>query len=99
MAASNPIMNVARVSGMLASAVRHPMQAVSDVRYAFRSVKGVNLCLKNDVVSMIGNHYGLVRRIRGTSMNPKTEHGIATVISVLEKPENRSLAARTPGSF
>ncbi len=96
---SSPIMNAVRVGGMLVSAVRHPIQAAKDVQNVFRSVQGINLCLQNDAVSRIGNHYGKVLRITGTSSNPMTEHGIATVISVLEKPENASLARRSPGSF
>lgn len=54
---SNPLLNIVRFQGMLSSAVRHPFQAASDVKNAFRSVRGLNLCLKNDVVSKIGNHY------------------------------------------
>jgi len=53
--------------------------------------------LNNDAVSMMGNHYGKVRRIAGTSMNPLTEHSISTVISVLKK--NKNLAIKHPNSF
>lgn len=96
---SNPLMNVVRLYGMTVSAVRHPQQAVSDVLNTFRSVQGINLCLENDIVSRIGNHYGKVKRIPGTSRNPKTEHGIKTVISVLEQPSNVALVKRALGSF
>ena len=94
---STPHMNVLRVGGMLSSVVRHPHQAMRDMRNAFRSVRGVNVCLQNDVVSRIGNHYGRVQRIRGTSLNPLTEHSIETVISVLEA--RPAFASRNPDSF
>ena len=96
---SNASMNIVRAGGMLLSSIRHPIQAVSDVRNTFRSVKGVNLCLKNDAVSKIGNHYGQVLRIPGTSINPLTEHSIKTVISVLQQPENAALARRSPSFY
>jgi hypothetical protein len=89
-------MQVIRTAGMLLSVVSHPVQAGRDVLAAFNVVRGVNLCLANDAVSKIGNHYGKVVRIPGTGFNPQTEHGIATVISVLEKPENLSVARLTP---
>jgi hypothetical protein len=89
-------MQAIRLVGMAASVVRHPLQAGRDVLAAFNVVRGVNLCLSNDPVSAIGNHYGKVLRIPGASMNPLTEHGIATVISVLEKPENAAVARLTP---
>jgi hypothetical protein len=92
----HPAMLILRHGGMLASAIRHPIQAARDVKSAFNVVRGVNLCLNNDIVSKIGNHYGRVMRIPGTGVNPLTEHGIATVISVLEKPENLSIARLTP---
>ena len=94
---STSLMNAVRLTGMAASVLRHPMQAGSDIWHAFGTVKGVNLCLQNDAVSQMGNHYGKVRRITGTSKNPLTEHSISTVISVLKK--NKILAARRPGSF
>ncbi len=92
-------MTAVRTAGMMASALRHPMQAGRDIANAFRTVRGVNLCLNFDAVSRIGNHYGHVMRIPGTSANPLTEHRITTVISVLERPENAALASRTPDSF
>lgn len=92
-------MNAIRTAGMVASAVRHPVQAAKDMRYAFRPVKGVNLCLANDMVSQIGNHYGTVMRIPGVGGNPLTEHKITTVISVLEQPKNAALANRIPQTF
>lgn len=98
-AQSSPAMNLVRATGMVASAVRHPMQAARDVASAFRQVRGVNLCLEFDAVSRIGNHYGTVQRIAGTSRNPLTEHRITTVISVLEQSQNSALANRTPQSY
>jgi len=92
-------MNVVRTAGMIASAARHPMQATRDVASAFRTVRGVNLCLECDAVSRIGNHYGQVLRIPGSGANPLNEHRITTVISVLERPQNAALAGRTPLSF
>ena len=94
---STPLMNTVRVGGMLTSLFRHPMQAGSDIWNAFNVVKGVNICLNNDAVSQIGNHYGKVRRIAGTSMNPLTEHSISTVIDVLKK--NKNIGLKKPGSF
>lgn len=76
-------MSAIRTAGMLASALRHPIQAGQDVAAAFNTVHGVNVCLANDAVSKIGLHYGEVVRIPGTSANPLTEHGIATVNGVL----------------
>ncbi len=94
---STSFMNAIRTGGMLASIVRHPVQAGSDIWHAFGTVNGVNICLENDAVSQIGNHYGKVRRIPGTSRNPLTEHRISTVISVLKK--NKSLANKQPKHF
>ena len=94
---STSLMNTVRVAGMITSIARHPMQAGSDIWNAFNVVKGVNICLNNDAVSQMGNHYGKVRRIAGTSMNPLTEHKISTVISVLEK--NKTIGLKQPGSF
>ena len=76
-------MTAVRTAGMLASAIRHPMQAMRDVKSAFHTVQGLNVCLSNDVVSKIGVHYGEVLRIAGTSMNPLTEHRMATMNKVL----------------
>ena len=78
-------MTAIRTAGMLASAVRHPMQAARDARALFNEVKGLNVCLHNDVVSKIGVHYGEVLRIAGTSMNPLTEHRMTTMNTVLER--------------
>ncbi|HWA62416.1 MAG TPA: hypothetical protein VG939_13630 [Caulobacteraceae bacterium] len=73
-----------RVVGMMASTLRHPIQAVRDVASAFNTVHGLNVCLENDVVSQIGVHYGEIIRIPGTSSNPLTEHRMTTMNSVLE---------------
>jgi pimeloyl-ACP methyl ester carboxylesterase len=72
-----------RMSGMVASAVMRPGQAWRDVRSAFNTVRGLNICLQNDVVSKIGIHYGEVMRIPGTSSNPATEHRMVTMNAVL----------------
>jgi hypothetical protein len=72
-----------RIAGSLASVVRHPMQAWSDVRSTFNRVTGVNVCLGADVVSQIGVHYGNVIRVPGPTYNPLTAHGIGTVREVL----------------
>ena len=96
---SNLLMNMIRVPSMVIGAIRHPQQAASDVANVFRFVQGINICLANDRVSRIGNHYGRVRRIPGTSRSPVTEHRIGTLISVLEQPRNAALARRSPGSF
>jgi len=92
-------MSAIRLVGMAASVTRHPMQAASDVWNAFGVVKGINICLNNDAVSKIGNHYGKVKRIAGTGMSPISQHKISTVISVLKSSSNSNLASRTPGSF
>jgi pimeloyl-ACP methyl ester carboxylesterase len=78
-------MNLVRAAGLVVSTVRHPMQAARDVASAFNVVRGLNVCLENDIVSQIGIHYGNVLRIPGTSANPLTEHGIATMNAVLAK--------------
>jgi pimeloyl-ACP methyl ester carboxylesterase len=72
-----------RIGGMLASAVVRPGQAWRDVKATFRAVRGLNICLENDVVSRIGIHYGNVMRIPGTSSNPLTEHRMVTMNAVL----------------
>ena len=84
-ASATSVGTAVRVGGMLASAVVRPGQAWKDVKATFREVRGLNICLMADAVSRIGVHYGKVERIPGTSMNPKTEHGIATVNAVLKK--------------
>jgi hypothetical protein len=73
-----------RAAGTLVSALFHPMQAARDIKSAFYEVQGLNLCLQYDAVSQIGVHYGEVVRIPGTSMNPLTEHRMATVNAVLQ---------------
>jgi pimeloyl-ACP methyl ester carboxylesterase len=76
-----------RVAGMLASAVVRPGQAIQDMRAAFNVVRGINIALSGDVVSLIGVHYGRVERIRGLSSNPKTEHKMDTMNTVLSTHE------------
>jgi hypothetical protein len=88
-----------RTIGMVGSVVLQPKQAWSDVRHAFRRVEGVNLCLANDLISRIGNHYGRVVRIEGTNRQPVEQHRIGTIIQVLEQPQNCSLASRAPSTF
>ncbi len=77
-------MSAVRGVGMVLSAFRHPMQAMRDMRAAFNTAHGLNVCLQNDLVSKIGLHYGEVIRIPGTSANPLTEHSMNTVSTVLE---------------
>jgi putative lipase involved disintegration of autophagic bodies len=81
---ASPNMTAVRSIGMVASAFRHPIQAVRDVRSAFNVVHGLNICLECDVVSQIGIHYGDVVRIWGTSFNPLTEHRMTTMNAVLK---------------
>ena len=82
-ATASPLMTAVRMGGGALSALRHPMQAARDVRATFNRVRGINVCLNNDVVSKIGVHYGDIVSIPGTSANPLTEHKIATVIAAL----------------
>jgi hypothetical protein len=84
---------VVRAAGTLVSAVFHPMQAARDIAATFHEVQGLNICLEYDLVSQAGVHYGEVVRIPGTSMNPLTEHRMATVNAVLHDKKNR-LGAR-----
>ena len=93
---SSTLMNAVRVGGLAASMLRHPMQAFRDVRSAFNFVRGLNVCLENDIISKVGLHYGEVARIRGASANPLTEHKIATVIEVLASDR---LGARAISAF
>jgi hypothetical protein len=94
MAQSTSVMNAVRGAGMVVSAFRHPMQAARDMASAFNIVRGLNVCLENDAVSKIGNHYGNVIRISGTSMNPLTEHKISTMNTVLaQNPVGRKFVA------
>jgi hypothetical protein len=76
-------MTAIRTAGMVLSAFRHPFQAISDVRATFNQVRGLNVCLQNDIVSKIGVHYGDIARIPGTSANPLTEHRMTTMNAVL----------------
>jgi len=89
-------MSAVRSVGMLSSVVRHPVQAMRDISSALTYVRGVNICLQDDIVSQVGVHYGKVLRIRGTGTNPMTEHKIATVISVLSQARNAWLASSDP---
>ena len=82
-ASASPLMTAVRIGGGALSVLRHPMQAARDVRATFNRVRGINLCLRNDVVSKIGVHYGEIVTIPGTSANPLIEHKIATVITAL----------------
>jgi len=94
MAQSTTAMNAVRGVGLVVSAFRHPMQAARDMASAFNIVRGLNICLENDAVSKIGNHYGQVIRIPGTSANPLTEHRISTMNAVLAKnPVGQRLVA------
>lgn len=79
------VMSAIRFSGMLASAVRHPIQAGQDMASALDIAHGLNVCLANDAVSKIGLHYGEVIVIPGTSENLLTEHSIATMNEVLRR--------------
>jgi pimeloyl-ACP methyl ester carboxylesterase len=83
---ASPALTAVRAGGMLASAIAAPGQAWRDMRSSFHRVRGLNVCLANDAVSMYGVHYGEVIRITGTSINPLTEHSIATVNAVLAQP-------------
>lgn len=73
---------VLRLGGALLSSAMHPVQAWRDVRSTFYKVAGVNVRLTNDLVSMIGVHYGKVLAVPGTRALP--EHSIDTVVAVLE---------------
>jgi hypothetical protein len=87
MATASPAATAVRVAGMLASAVVRPGQALQDVRAAFNVVRGINIALSGDVVSLIGVHYGPIVRIRGLSSNPATEHKMDTMNLVLASHE------------
>ena len=93
---SDATMNVVRIAGMALSALRHPQQMGRDIVNAFNRVEGINICLQHDAVSKIGNHYGKVKRIPGTGINPLKEHGIETVIKVLGQRMNAKLADSPP---
>jgi pimeloyl-ACP methyl ester carboxylesterase len=78
-----------RLAGMAASAVLKPGQAIKDIKSAFNVVRGYNICLMADAVSRIGLHYGRVERIPGTSLNPYTEHLMATMNEVLQNKDGK----------
>jgi pimeloyl-ACP methyl ester carboxylesterase len=81
---ANPGAAAVRIGGMVASAFARPGQALKDVKSAFNVVRGLNVCLIGDVVSLIGVHYGRVERILGgDSINPLKLHSIVTVNAVL----------------
>ncbi|HEY4029125.1 MAG TPA: hypothetical protein VGM25_02180 [Caulobacteraceae bacterium] len=77
-------MTAVRTLGMTLSAVRHPMQAIRDMRAAFNTAHGLNLCLTHDRISKVGIHYGEILRIPGLSTNWLDEHGMDTVLKVLK---------------
>lgn len=80
---ADPRMAAVRLAGGAASAVLNPGQALRDARAAFHISSGVNYRLSNDVVSATGVHYGTVTTLPSGTLNPKTAHGIATMIGVL----------------
>lgn len=96
LATANPAMTAVRLHGMAASAMLHPVQTVQDIRFASREVLGLNICLTGDVVSRIGLHYGTVVRIPSKSVNPLTEHEMATMNLALKEHDVGKLPARFP---
>ncbi len=45
----------------------YPGQAISDIKAAFRPVRGLNVRLEADPFSQIGLHYGTVRTVPNTT--------------------------------
>lgn len=74
-----------RAAGMVASAVRHPIQAAKDMAAAFHKVDGLNICLDHDRVSKIGLHYGKVERLHAGPADWKAAHGMDAVLEVLKR--------------
>jgi pimeloyl-ACP methyl ester carboxylesterase len=72
-----------RMAGALIGTITNPMQTWRDVRSTFRSVRGLNIRLSYDAVSQIGVHYGELVTIDGPSINPGTEHRMATMNAAL----------------
>lgn len=64
---ASPTLTQVRLGGMLASAVVYPGQAISDMKAAFRPVRGLNVRLDADQISQIGLHYGAVRTVPNTT--------------------------------
>lgn len=81
---ANPAVLGVRLAGAAASAVFSPGQAWSDIKSAFHRVRGVNVCLMGDPVSLYGVHYGKVVRLLGMG------HGIGNVARVLATSSTRS---------
>ena len=78
-------MTALRMAGTVLGSVNHPIQAAKDVRYAFRSVQGVNIRIEGDAVSQMGVHYGLLKTVKSAVKGGAfAQHGIATVIASLE---------------
>ncbi|WP_425093635.1 lipase family protein [Tropicimonas sp. S265A] len=77
---ATPHMSAVRVAGGLLSVLRHPQQALRDMRSAFYVVEGVNFRLSGDVVSQIGLHYGPIITLQGSGLN---QHGISLMNEVL----------------
>lgn len=76
-------MSAIRVVGGLLSTLRHPHQAMRDMRSAFYTAQGLNFRLSGDIVSQIGLHYGKIVRLQASG-NPLDQHRMGTVLEVLE---------------
>ena len=82
-----------RAAGTMASAVRHPLQAVQDLASLFHLARGLNFRLGWDVVGSVGVHYGRVIQIpySGKALDVLAKHKMATVIEALRASQYHNL--------
>lgn len=82
-----------RIAGAVASAARHPLQAVSDIKNAFYWVRGVNYHISGDIVSQVGVHYGARKALDGKGItNLKELHSMKFVIELLQNSTTGALS-------
>ncbi len=76
-----------RVLGTAASALLHPVQAAQDARAFFRTARGVNFRVGQDVVGCTGVHYGQVVEIPygGGAPDVMAKHRMTTVLAELQR--------------
>ncbi len=81
-----------RTVGTMASAIRHPHQALQDAGSVFHRVQGVNIRLGKDVVGCVGVHYGPVIEIpySGGTFDVGTKHKMTTMLTELETSPYRN---------
>jgi len=94
MASATVEMSAVRLVGGLLSTLRHPHQAMRDMKSAFYTVEGLNFRLSGDIVSGIGLHYGPIVTLQGSG-NPLDQHKMGTMLGVLDSRGYRNVPFST----